>query len=129
MSDNSNQSHLAKTVIHGQPAAEIGSVEIEKRAREIAMIAGRDEDDVRPQDLAQAQAELEGRTTQETTVEDADSVGSMSRDPSIPPSFHDKPKSNVFEPNEQEELEHMVLDAVEEAQHDQMVEARKRRQT
>lgn len=129
MNDQPDSNRLAKTISHGKPTGEIGSVDIERRARELAMIAGRDEDDVRPEDLRRAEAELEGRTAPESTAVDADSVGTMSRDPSEPPAFRDGPKPNLFEPNEQDELEHTVLDGVEEAQHDQMVEARKRRQS
>jgi hypothetical protein len=127
--NSSNDPHLAKTLIHGRPTGEISNDDIEQRARENALIAGRDPAAIGPEDRARARAELEGRTLADTTAEDVRSVGSVSRDPSIPPSFHDGPKPNMFEPNEQEELEHLVLDGVEEAQHDQMLEARKRRET
>lgn len=129
MNDKPDSPRLAKTITHGRPTGEIGWADIERRARELALIAGRDEDDIRPEDLHRAEAEMEGRAAPESTAVDAESLGTMSRDPSEPPAFHDGPKPNVFEPNEQDELEHTVLDGVEEAQHDQMVEARKRRDT
>ena len=124
----SNDPHLAKTVIHGRAAGEISGDDVEQRAREIAIIAGRDPAFLREEDREQARRELEGRAVPDTSAEDVQSIGSLSRDPSIPPSFHDGPKPNVFEPNEQEELEHTVLEGVEEAQHDLMLEARKRRE-
>lgn len=124
---NSNTPRLAKAVIHGKPASEISHADIEQRAREIAMINGHDPAEPRADDLEQARREMEGRSVPDTVSEDAMSSGSISRDPSIPPSIHDGPTPNVSEPSEQEDLEHLVLEGVEEAQHDQMVEASKRR--
>ncbi len=124
---NTSTPRLAKAVIHGKPASEISHADIEQRAREIARINGHAEP--REDDHEQARREMEGRSVPDTVSEDAQSSGSISRDPSIPPSIHDGPTPNVFEPNEQEELEHLVLEGVEEAQHDQMVEASKRRPT
>ena len=124
----SNEPHLAKTVIHGHAAGEISDRDIEQRAREIAIIAGRDPSSLREEDREQARRELGGQAVPDTMAEDAESIGSLSRDPSIPPTFHDGATPNVTEPNEQEELEHTVLEGVEEAQHDLMLEARKRRE-
>jgi hypothetical protein len=125
---NSNDPRLAKTLIHGRPSGEIGSADIEQRAREIALIAGRDPNRLTDEDRRQARRELEGRAVPDTTSEDVESRGSITRDPSEPPSFNDRPKPNLGEPTEQEELEHTVLEGVEEAQHDLMTEARKRRE-
>lgn len=123
----SNNPHLAKTVVHGRPVGEVTDDDIEQRAREIAIINGRDPGAVSDDDRAQARDELSGRSVPDTTTEDDQSIGTLSRDPSNPPAFAGKATPNFFEPNEQEELEHLVLDGVEEAQHDQMLEARKRR--
>ena len=126
--NQSNDTHLAKTVIHGRPVGELTDEDITQRARENAIIEGRNPDRLVADDHERARNELEGRTLPDTSAEDVQSRGSLSRDPSIPPSFHDGAKPNMFEPNEQEELEHTVLDGVEEAQHDLMLEARKRRE-
>lgn len=126
---NTDKNPLAKTVVHGRPSSEISDADVEQRAREIAVINGRDPERLQPDDLAEARAELLGRADPATTAEDEQSIGTLSRDPSNPPAFHGKAAPNFYEPNEQEELEHLVLDGVEEAQHDQMLEARKRRET
>lgn len=118
---------LSKTVIHGQPVGEITQEDIDQRASEIAEIEGRGT--VQPDDQQQANEELSGLNLPDAVTEDDQSVGSLSRDPSDPPAFYGKATPNFSEPNEQEELEHLVLDGVEEAQHDQMLEARKRRRT
>ena len=127
--NQSNDSILPKAVVHGRPLGEISDAAIEQRARENAVIAGRDPNAVSDRDLELARDELEGRRTPDTTAEDAQSIGSITRDPSMPPSFNDGPTPNHYEPNEQEDLEHLVLDGVEEAQHDQMLAARARRET
>lgn len=127
--NHTNDPILPKTVTHGRPSGEITDVAIEQRARENAVIAGRDPNALSDADYAQARRELEGRAVPETTAQDAQSRGSITRDPSNPPAFNDGPTPNVFEPNEQEELEHLVLEGVEEAQHDQMLAARQRRET
>jgi len=124
---NSNSPRLPKTVVHGRPVGEITQDDIEQRASEIAEIEGRGT--VEADNRQQATDEMEGRSLPDATTEDDQSVGSLSRDPSDPPAFYGKAAPNFSEPNEQEELEHLVLDGVEEAQHDQMLEARKRRET
>lgn len=125
----SKGSHSGKTAIHGRPVGEISQEDIDQRAGELAEIQGRDASAVQPEDLQQATEELAGLNLPDATTEDDQSIGSLSRDPSDPPAFYGKATPNVFEPNEQEDLEHMVLDGVEEAQHEQMLEARKRRQS
>lgn len=119
---------LPKTVIHGQGAGEIGRNEIERRAREIALIEGNGDETVTEEHRARALAELSGALLPETTVEDAESRGAISRDPSEPPSLSGTGAPIVAEPNEQADLEHLVLEGVEEAQHDQMLAARRRRE-
>lgn len=124
----SKGSHTGKTTIHGRPVGEISQDDIDQRASELAQIQGRDAEAVQPEDRQQATEELAGLNLPDAITEDDQSVGSLTRDPSDPPAFYGKATPNMSEPNEQEELEHMVLDGVEEAQHEQMLEARKRRQ-
>lgn len=126
--NHANDPILPRTVIHGRPNGAISDAAIEQRARENAVIAGRDPNAISDADLDAARQELEGRQVPDTTSEDAQSIGSITRDPSNPPAFNDGAKPNLSEANEQEELEHLVLDGVEEAQHDQMLAARQRRE-
>ncbi len=125
----SNKPRLAKTAVHGNPVGELSDDDIQRRAEEIAVTKGRDASAVQSDDLVEARAELSGANLPDSTAQDEQSIGTLSRDPSEPPAFSGKATPNFSEPNEQDELEHLVLDGVEEAQHDQMVEANKRRPT
>ena len=124
-----NNAHLAKTVLHGHPVGELSDDDIQRRAEEIAVTKGRDASAVQSDDLAEARAELRGDNVPDSTAQDEQSIGTLSRDPSDPPAISGRATPNLSEATEQDELEHLVLDGVEEAQHDQMVEANKRRQT
>jgi hypothetical protein len=126
---NSNQPPLAKTVLRGRPSGEISNEDIERRAREIAVIQGRGGAEISVTDIDQAKRELSGQLTPPSAEEDVEGIGSMTRDPSNPPEIITQPKPNLNEPTEQQDIEHMVLDGVEEAQHDQMMAARKRRES
>ncbi len=125
----SKGSHSGKTTLHGRPVGEITQEDIEQRAGELAEIQGRDAAAAQPVDHQQATEELSGLNLPDAITEDDQSIGSLTRDPSDPPVFYGKATPTRFEPSEQEDLEHLVLDGVEEAQHDQMLEARKRRQS
>lgn len=123
-----NDPTRGKTVLHGDGAGPITEDDIERRAREIALIKGRSEDEVFSDDRAQARAELSGQDLPASTGEDVESIGTLSRDPSNPPAYYGKSAPTDEGPDEQKALEKTVLDGVEEAQHDQMVEARHRRE-
>lgn len=95
---------------------------IEKRAREIAMIAERDPDEFTDADWDQARRELLG--SQETNApEETDENAEVVEEWNVVASSagHRAPR------NEDEENlgEQLVADGVEEAVHDQMLEARK----
>lgn len=127
--NDSTHPNFAKTVVHGRPASEITDDDVEQRARELAVIQGRNPDEITNDLRVQARDELLGHSAPDSTAQDDESIGRISRDPSNPPDIYAKQKPNFSEPSEQDELEHMVLDGVEEAQHDQMLEARKKRET
>jgi hypothetical protein len=124
-----NDPTRGKTIVRGKGTGEITADEIEQRAREIARINGRGEDDVYSEDREQARAELAGEDLPDTSVEDQESIGTLSRDPSNPPAIRGRSATTNEGPDEEKALEKMVLDGVEEAQHDQMVEASRRRET
>jgi hypothetical protein len=113
-----------KIELHGNGLGAPSSEEVEKRAREIALIDERDPDEFTEADWKQARRELmgeENNTPPEETPDNADlteewSVIASSRGHRIP-----RPGT------EEEETvgEHCVIDGVEEAAHDQMLEARR----
>ncbi len=115
-------------MVHGHGAGQISRDDIEQRAEEIALIKGRSDDDVSANDRDEARNELSGDEVPPTTSEDGESIGALSRDPSEPPAFYDRGLPVSEGPDEKKELERMVLDGVEEARHEQMLQARRRRE-
>jgi hypothetical protein len=113
-----------KIEVHGNGLGAPSAEEVEKRAREIAMIDERNPDEFTDADWKQAQRELmgeENNTPPEETPDNADleeewSVVASSKGHRIP-----RPGT------EEEETvgEHLVIDGLEEATHDQMLEARR----
>ena len=97
---------------------------VEKRAREIALIAERDPDEFTDADWDQARRELLGNqapSAPEETEQNAEVVEEWNVVASS--SGHRAHRSG---PDEEESVgEQLVTDGVEEAVHDQMVEARK----
>ena len=109
--------------------AEIGGItkaDIERRAAELCLIRTGHEkytDD----DLRAAERELYGDNTPASTVEDADSEVFVTRDPSEPRGIpgHQQAQVAPDEDEENEEPERLVIQGIEEAQHDLMVRARR----
>ena len=120
MNDNS---HLAgKISVHGNGLGAPSPDEIEKRAREIALIAARDPDEFTDSDWDQARLELLGSlpsNAPEETDENAEVVEEWNVVASS--TGHRAPRIE----DEENVGEHLVSDGIEEAAHDQMVEARK----
>jgi hypothetical protein len=110
----------------GRGAGGVTKKDIEHRARELAAIEGRRGDQITDDDLARARADLMGLQLPSTTVEDRVSETGISRDPSEPPSNvgHEAPIREG--PDEEKAMERLALEGVEEAQHEQMLAARRR---
>jgi sRNA-binding protein len=124
MSDYS-QEGAGKISLHGNGMGVASPEEVEKRAREIAMINERNPEEFTQADWAQARKELLGAehpTPEEETKESA----ALTDDWYIaaPSRGHRVPRPGV---DEEEETvgEHLVTGGVEEATHDQMLEARR----
>lgn len=119
--------NTARILRHGKRADEITEEAIEVRARELVLIDGRSPREIGDADRARALAELRGETLPETSLDNGESVAGLSRDPAEPLSIPGErtPDHNV--PEDQEVQERLVLEGVEEAQHDQMLAASRRR--
>ena len=121
--------HQNKILLHGKGTGDLTHDDVEKRAREIAVIRGRAEEKLSEDDRAEAWAELNGELLPGTTGSNQDAVGGLSRDPSEPVS---DPGHQVVtaapEDDETEARERLATEGVEEAQHDQMLAAREREQ-
>ena len=122
----SNDPTDGKMLIHGRGTGGIGEDDILRRARELAEIDGRSEEDPSEDHLARARAELMGLSLPATTVEDADATGALSRDPSEPLSIPGHESKTGEGPDEEKAIERLALEGVEEAQHEQMLASRRR---
>ena len=123
--NNSEKSPDGRMEVRGRETGEITEDMIEQRAREIAEINGRSPDEIFADDRAAAREELMGQRLPATTEEDGQSIGELSRDPSNPPAYYGKAARATENSDEENSLERIVLEGVEEAQHDQMLEARR----
>lgn len=110
----------------GRGAGGVTRKDIEHRARELAAIDGRSGDQITEDDLARARAELMGLQLPATTVEDRVSETGITRDPSEPPSNVGHEAPLIEGPDEEKAVERLALEGVEEAQHEQMLAARRR---
>src|SRR5947199_9754075 len=119
-----SQPTAGKISLHGNGLGAPSPEEVERRAREIAMIDERNPDEFTEADWKQARHELmgaENNTPPEETPANAD----LTEEWNVVASSkgHRAPRTGT----EQEETvaEHRVIDGLEEATHDQMLEARK----
>lgn len=123
MNDHS-QSRAGKISLHGNGAGVPSPEEVEKRAREIAIIDERDPDEFTDADWAQARREMlgvENNIPPEETPDNADLTEEW--DMVASSKGHRAPRPGVEE--EETVGEHCVVDGLEEATHDQMLEARR----
>jgi hypothetical protein len=119
---NDNIHPAGKISVHGDGFGAPSPDEVEKRAREIALIAERDPDEFTDADWNQARRELlgtQGAGAPEETAENAEVVEEWNVVASS--SGHRAPRVE----DEENLGEQLVTEGAEEAAHDQMVEARK----
>jgi hypothetical protein len=122
--NESPQPNGGKISLHGNGMGVPSPEEVEKRAREIAMIDERDPNEFTDADWNQARQELMGAENHNPPEETADNADVTEEWNVVASSKgHRAPRPGV---EEEETLgEHLVTDGLEEAAHDQMLEARK----
>ncbi|MGI8430746.1 MAG: hypothetical protein ACR2MW_00430 [Chthoniobacterales bacterium] len=122
MNDHSHTPH-GKITVHGNGLGVPSPEQVERRAREIAMIDEREADEFTDGDWEQAKNELTGVDTSHSPETDSEAGDEMTSRDDIPgASGHQTPNNGFDEDvNVGEEL---VTGGIEEAAHDQMVEAR-----
>jgi hypothetical protein len=123
--DEYSQPPAGKITVHGHGLGVPSPEEVEKRAREIALIDERNPDEFTDTDWNQARSELLGATVP-PPLEESEEAAKMQDDWEVTPDDrgHRVPRPGVDE-NEETLGEHLVSDGVEEASRDQMLEARK----
>jgi hypothetical protein len=120
-----SQPGAGKISVHGNGFGAATPEAIEKRAREIAMIEGRDANNFTDTDWDQARLELQGAShpiPQEETKENAELVTEWQV--TTNDTGHRVPRPGLEEDDETLG-EQLVEGGIEEAAHDQMLEARK----
>ncbi len=124
MNDRSHSPH-GKINLHGDGLGVPSPETVEKRAREIAMIDERNPDEFTEEDWRQAKNELTGvEGSHAPELDDRADVEMSERDEIPGASGHRAPRSGGFE-DEENVGEELVSGGIEEAAHDQMVEARR----
>jgi hypothetical protein len=123
---NINDPTHGRILVHGKGSGGVGRSDIERRARELADIDGRSGAEITYRDLTRAEAELMGTALPPTTMEDDESDAAISRDPSEPISVNGHEIPLREGPDEEKAVERLALEGVEEAQHEQMLAARRR---
>ena len=113
-----------KILNHSQDQGLPSPGDIERRAREIARIEAHAPS---REDRQQAERELAGGDLPPTTDDDAESVGGLSRDPSEPVSIPGRQIPDREDESGQSTVERLVADGVNEAEHEQMLAARRRK--
>ena len=122
--DNYSQPPPGKISEHGNGIGAPSPEAVERRAREIAMIDERNPDDFTEADWAQARHELMGEENNVPPEETPDNAD-MTEEWSVIASSkgHHIPRPGTQE--EETVGEHLVIEGIEEATHDQMLEARR----
>ncbi len=121
-----NDPTSGRILVHGRGTGGISRADIERRARELAEIDGRSGAAFTDEDLARARADLLGTALPETSVEDDHAHIGLTRDPSEPPSDSGHQANSSEGPDPEKAVERLALEGVEEAQHEQMLAARRR---
>ncbi len=108
--------------LHGKGVGGFSPEDVERRALELALIDNRTK--ANDEDRHRARAEFLDRDLPDASNEDADTMQSMSRDPSDPMVDRGRQAPEYGGDDEDTALQKITLEGVEEAQHEQMVESR-----
>ena len=123
--DQSSQRPGGKITVHGGGLGAPTPEQVEKRAREIALIDERDPNDFTDADWDQARRELLG-DTQFQPREESEQAAKMQEEWEITPDDRGRRVNRQGADDDEESVgEQLVTDGVEEAIHDQMLEARR----
>ena len=123
--EDSSQRPLGKINLHGGGLGAPSPEQVEARAREIAIIDGREPNDFTDADWDRARRELGGEALPRPP-EETEEAAKMEEEWEITPdNLGHKVNRQGTTGDEETVGEHLVSDGVEEATHDQMLEARR----
>ncbi len=110
---------------HARGVGPITFADIKRRARELALIDGRIA--ITPEHIDRAKSELRGEMLPAAVYGDEDATTGLNRDPSEPLTNRGE-EAPTYEGADEEKIpERLVLEGVEEAQHEQMLADRRRK--
>ena len=123
--DQSSQRPGGKITLHGMGLGAPTPEQVEKRAREIALIDERDPNDFTDADWNQARRELLGEAVAQPP-EETEQAAKMQEEWEVTPDDRGHRVNRPGTADDEESVgEQLVTDGVEEAIHDQMLEARR----
>lgn len=122
---NGKNRAAGRIISHANGVGLPNDADIERRAKEIARIEGHGV--VREDDRRRATEELGGNDIPPLGDEEAEGTSSLSRDPSEPASTPGRQIPDQENEEEQFTTERLVAEGVSEAEHDQMLAARRRK--
>ena len=120
---NAKNPAVGRIINHAEAVGVPDNADIEQRARELALIEGHSA--VRDEDRRRASEEMQGNDIPPLGDEDAEGTSSLSRDPSEPASTPGRQIPDMENEEEQFTTERLVAEGVSEAEHDQMLAARR----
>jgi hypothetical protein len=123
--DDSSQNPPGKITVHGGGLGAPTPEQVEKRAREIALIDERDPNEFSDEDWNQARSELLGKVMA-SPREESEEAARMQEEWEVTPDDRGHRVNRPGTGDDDESVgEQLVTDGVEEAMHDQMLEARR----
>lgn len=123
--EESSQRPGGKINVHGMGLGAPTPEQVEARAREIALIDERDSNEFTDADWNQARRELLGETTP-PPPEESEEAARMQEEWEVTPDDRGRRVNRLGVEDDEETVgEQLVTDGVEEAIHDQMLEARR----
>lgn len=118
-----SQKGSPRVELSGKGVGVFSRADVNRRAKELALIDGRTE--ATDEDRERALAEFQDRNLPDAVNEDADTMQSMSRDPSDPMVDRGRmAPTYAADADEKTSIEKLALEGVEEAQHEQMLQSR-----
>jgi hypothetical protein len=122
---NEKNPAAGRIISHANGLGLPNDADVERRAKEIARIEGHSV--VREDDRRRATEELGGNDLPPLGDEEAEGTSSLSRDPSEPASTPGRQIPDQENEEEQFTTERLVAEGVSEAEHDQMLAARRKK--
>jgi hypothetical protein len=122
--DQSSQRSGGKITVHGMGLGAPTPEQVEKRAREIALIDNRDPNNYTDADWDQAKGELHGESSP-AAPEETEGAATMQNEWEVTPDDRGHQVTTGANDDEETVAQQLVSEGLDEAVHDRMLEARR----